>query len=263
MSPLPILVVNPNTTKSMTDGLEAALGPIVATGQLPPPTFFTAPTGIASINNSEDCHASATAVLPHLLNSPSSSSSSSFDESLASSYSAILIACYSVHPLVPLLSARLAPLPVLGIFEASILASLALLRAPGEKFGIVTTGAVWESILSDGVTDFLGIEVGQKSSKFAGVQTTGLNAVELHSTPETEVTRRLKDAVKRLIRQAQEDGGRLRAVCLGCAGMVGFDEAVRAGCVEELGEAEGRRVEIVDGVKAGYVLLEGMVRARA
>ncbi|BGP00402.1 DCG1 protein [Rhodotorula toruloides ATCC 204091] len=258
MSPLPILVVNPNTTKSMTDGLEAALAPIVATGRLPPPTFFTAPTGIPSINCSEDCHASATAVLPHLLNSPSSSST----ESLASSHSAILIACYSVHPLVPLLTARLAPRPVLGIFEASILASLALLRAPGEKFGIVTTGAVWESILSEGVADFLGLEKGGKSSKFAGVQTTGLNAVELHSTPEGEVTRRLKDAVKRLIRQAKEDGGKLRAVCLGCAGMVGFDEAVRAGCVEELGEEEGRRVEIVDGVKAGYAMLEGMVRAR-
>ncbi|GAA5981960.1 hypothetical protein JCM10908_004683 [Rhodotorula pacifica] len=260
---LPILVVNPNTTKAMTDGLEEALEPI-----LPRPTFFTAPSGIASINNSDDCHASAAAVFPSLL---SSSSSDPSQPSLLSQHSAVLIACYSVHPLVRKLAAAEELLqllggasspcrPVLGIFEASILASLAICLAPQDRFGIVTTGAVWEGILSRGVEDFLGAKASTEGGKFAGVETTGLTAIELHSTPQEEVTRRLKEAVKRLIRRTREKGGELRAVCLGCAGMVGFDEAVRAGCIEELGDEAGSRVSIVDGVKAGYVMLEGMVR---
>ncbi|KAG0667158.1 hypothetical protein C6P46_002570 [Rhodotorula mucilaginosa] len=257
--PLPILVVNPNTTKSMTDGLEVALEPIIASGKLPRPTFFTAPSGIASINDAQDCHASAEAVFPSLV-SPASRDS----PSLYSRHSAILIACYSVHPLVRQLAA--ARIPVLGIFEASILASLALCLAPQDRFGIVTTGAVWDEILTRGVADFLGTGGGDSSTsgsrsteslrsrKFSGVETTGLTAVELHSTPPEEVTRRLKEAVKRLIRRTQSsssDGG----------GMVGFDEAIRAGCIEELGPEEGAKISIVDGVKAGYVMLEGMVRA--
>lgn len=226
--------------------------------QLPTPTYMTAASGIASINNSEDCHASAEAVYPSLVSTASSSS----HPSILSQHSAVLVACYSVHPLVPRLSALDPNKPVLGIFEASILASLAVCLQPQDRFGIVTTGAVWEEILSAGVRDFLGQPRGTEArgTKFAGVETTGLNAVELHTTPQDEVTRRLKEAVKRLIRRTKAEGGDLRAVCLGCAGMVGFDEAVRAGCIEELGEGPARRIQIVDGVKSGYLLLEGMVR---
>ncbi|GAA5861857.1 hypothetical protein JCM3774_001329 [Rhodotorula dairenensis] len=262
--PLPILVVNPNTTKAMTDGLEVALEPIIASGRLHRPTFFTAPTGIASINDDDDCHASAEAVWPSLV----TSSSPPDAPSLVSRHSAVLIACYSVHPLVQRLVADSYTerrMPVLGIFEASILASLAVCLMPKDRFGIVTTGAVWDPILSRGVADFLGAGTDgerEREGKFAGVETTGLTAVELHSTAPEEVTRRLKEAVKRLIRRTRQrgGGGELRAVCLGCAGMVGFDEAVRAGCVEELGPEAGAKISIIDGVKAGYLMLEGMVR---
>jgi hypothetical protein len=40
-----------------------------------------------------------------------------------------------------------------------------------------------------------------------------------------------------------------------------MDEMVREACVDELGEGEGRRVRIVDGVVAGIAWLEGAVRA--
>lgn len=53
---------------------------------------------------------------------------------------------------------------------------------------------------------------------------------------------------------------RVKAICLGCAGMVGLDAAVREACIEELGEDEGVKVRIVDGVKAGVGLLVGMAR---
>jgi Asp/Glu/hydantoin racemase len=142
--------------------------------------------------------------------------------------------------------------PVTGIFEASVATSLQIIH-PEEKFGIVSTGKVWEEILTDAVRDFLGIE---GSKRFAGVETTGLNATELHDAPPEEVRRKMKEATKRLLRK-----GEVGAVCLGCAGMSGMDEMVREAAVEELGEDEGKKVRIVDGVKAGVAWLEGAVRA--
>lgn len=143
---------------------------------------------------------------------------------------------------------------VTGIFEASVGTSLQII-APDEKFGIVSTGKVWEEILSDAVVDFLG--TGEATSKrFAGVETTGLNATDLHDAPPEEVRKRVKDAVKRLLRN-----GKVGAICLGCAGMSGMDKMVREACVKELGEQEGRRVRIVDGVQAGVAWLEGAIRS--
>jgi Asp/Glu/hydantoin racemase len=173
-------------------------------------------------------------------------------------HDAFLVACYSQHPLVPLLKQEAAVKdlrkPVTGIFEASVAASLQAVH-PDEKFGIVSTGKVWESILTDATIAFLG--TGSEASKrFAGVETTGLNATDLHDAPAEEVRKRMKDAVKRLLKK-----GNVGAVCLGCAGMAGMDKMVREACVEELGESEGDRVRIVDGVMAGVAWLEGAVRA--
>ena len=169
-----------------------------------------------------------------------------------------LVACYSKHPLVPILKSqdkvRAAQRPVTGIFEASVSTSLQII-APDEKFGIVSTGKVWEDILSEAVVDFLG--TGPEASKrFAGVETTGLNATDLHDAPAEEVRKRMKDAVKRLLRK-----GNVGAICLGCAGMAGMNEMVREACVEELREEDGSRVRIVDGVQAGVAWLEGAVRS--
>lgn len=169
-----------------------------------------------------------------------------------------LVACYSQHPLVPLLkeqdAIRSSRKPVTGIFEASVSTSLQIIH-PDEKFGIVSTGKVWESILTDATIAFLG--TGSEASKrFAGVETTGLNATDLHDAPAEEVRKRMKDAVKRLLKR-----GKVGAICLGCAGMAGMDEMVREACVEELGDVEGKRVRVVDGVMAGVAWLEGATRA--
>ena len=91
-----------------------------------------------------------------------------------------------------------------------------------------------------------------QSSRYAGTETTGLNADDLHSAPKREVDLRIKFATKALL----EKGA--RAVCLGCAGM---DRTVREACVEVLGEERGRRIKIVDGVVSGVAFLEGVLRA--
>ena len=206
--------------------------------------YFTAPSGPKSINNEEDAAESVEHCLPAL------------DKDL-DRYDGFLVACYSKHPLVPLLkekaSIKAGRKPVTGIFEASVSTSLQIIH-PDEMFGIVSTGKVWEAILSDAVVHFLG--TGSEASKrFAGVETTGLNATDLHDAPADEVRRRIKDAVKRLLNK-----GRIGAICLGCAGMSGMDDMVREACVEELGQ-DGNQVRVVDGVVAGVAWLEGAVRS--
>ncbi|PVI02410.1 hypothetical protein DM02DRAFT_653554 [Periconia macrospinosa] len=241
-----ILIIQPNSTQSMTD----ALKPLVDSLQFKDTThaYFTAPSGPKSINNEDDAAESVHHCLPAL-------------STLLPQHDGFLVACYSPHPLVPRLkshpaitSSRGGGKPITGIFEASVTYSLQIIH-PHESFGIVSTGKVWEDILSDAVVDFLG--TGSEASKrFAGVETTGLNATDLHDAPADEVRRRMKDAVKRLLRK-----GGIGAVCLGCAGMAGMGEMVREACVEELGSEAGERVRIVDGVVAGVAWLEGAVRA--
>lgn len=171
-------------------------------------------------------------------------------------HNAFLVACYSPHPLVTLLKSEetIRNHPgklVTGIFEASITSSLQFIQND-QKFGIVSTGKVWEQILSVGVHQFLGTK---SCERFSGVQTTGLNATELHTAPQEEVRERMKEATKRLVKD-----GDVGAVCLGCAGMSGMDDIVREACVEALGNEKGRRVKIVDGVQAGVLWLDGCLK---
>lgn len=191
---------------------------------------------------------------------------------MISQHDAFLVACYSQHPLVPHLKAECEKLAqddapdesgsskfVTGIFEASALASLALVGpSPHEGFGIVSTGKVWETALLTAVESFLGVSA---SAKFVGCETTGLNASELHELPAEAVRQKMKEATKRLIEKARESNTDLRAICLGCAGMVGLEQAVREACMSTIGHKLGRSVAIVDGVKAGVGLLVNLVKA--
>ncbi|KAL8292415.1 hypothetical protein RQP46_001027 [Phenoliferia psychrophenolica] len=234
-----ILVLNPNTTVAMTDGLKVVISQLTSTA----PTYYTAPSGVASINSWADCRNSSIAVLSSFrgttLLSPSTTSG-------------ILVCCYSVHPLVAFLK-EATPVPVVGIFEASVSTALLLLPKTDSTFGIVSTGKVWEGLLSSGVERYLGAK---DSKRFAGVETTGLSAIELHETSPAEVRERMVQATRRLVAR-----GGVGAVLLGCAGMVGMEEWVREACVLELGEVEGRKVHIVDGVKVGFAMLDALVKA--
>lgn len=208
--------------------------------------FFTAPSGPKSINDEDDAVESAKHCLPALL-------------PILEDHDGYLVACYSQHPLVSILKAENHILqhrkPVTGIFEASVSTSLQIIT-PDQSFGIVSTGKVWEKILSEATVEFLGTN-GDGSRRFAGVETTGLNATDLHDAPAGEVRRRMKDAVRRLLRRSS-----VGAVCLGCAGMAGMNVMVREACVEELGEEKGNGIRIVDGVQAGLAWLEGVVRMK-
>lgn len=245
--------------------------------------YFTAPSGesvildgdktthgIPSINSGEDSVLSALHCRP-------------FVEPLVPKYDGFLVACYSAHPLVGLLKDAIqnyedahptAPRKyVTGIFEASVLSSLSLISAfqltsgpdkvpARDTFGIVSTGNVWETELSRAVTDMLlkpdDNANSASSARFAGVATTGLTAVELHTTSAEEVRRRVSDATEQLLRNSSDPVG---AVCMGCAGMAGMEEAVREGCFRAYGQQLGNRVKIVDGVVAGAGMLVAACKA--
>jgi Asp/Glu/hydantoin racemase len=196
-----------------------------------------------SINDQETLDQSAEATLPGVVK-------------IANQYKGILIACYSSHPLVSLLR-KFVSVPVVGIFEASVCTALLLVK-PGEQWGIVSTGKIWEQLLSEGTSEFLGLKSADEG-KFAGVETTGLSATELHDKPEEEVTKSMIAATRRLV--SRSNGKKVGVVCLGCAGMVGMDKTVRKACIEELGDEEGNQVRIIDGVKAGLGMVEGMILA--
>lgn len=145
-----------------------------------------------------------------------------------------------------------------GIFEASVLSSLALTGStPKESFGIVSTGKIWEAALKDAVHEMFGVT---DTQRFAGCQTTGLNASELHDLPAEQVKGKMKEATKRLLQDGKAAGSEVKAICLGCAGMVGLEEAVREACTEELGEERSKHVAIIDGVKAGVGQLLTLAR---
>ncbi|KAH0290311.1 hypothetical protein KCU71_g15477, partial [Aureobasidium melanogenum] len=243
-----ILIINPNSTRSMTNALKPLADSLGYSSTQH--TYFTAPSGPTSINNEDDAAESARHCLEPLL-------------PLLETHDAFLVCCYSAHPLVGQLKARPEIAgrrkPVTGIFEASISSSLQAI-GPGERFGIVSTGKVWEATLREAVDNYLGVEDNTEgSAAFAGVQTTGLNATELHDTSPVEVRSRMKKAVARLL--MDDAGGPVGAVCLGCAGMAGFDDMVREAAIETLGHGQGSKVRIVDGVVAGVTWLEGALRS--
>lgn len=149
-------------------------------------------------------------------------------------------------------------------------------------FGIVSTGKIWEFALHIAVQEFLGATSSSTSQttpslqRFYGCETTGLNASELHDLPAEQVREKMMDATKRLLRRgaipipkstdvsateaSNAISSRVQAICLGCAGMVGLDAAVRSACIEELGPEAGKEVHIVDGVKAGVGILYSLAR---
>ncbi|KAI1322130.1 hydantoin racemase [Xylariaceae sp. FL0255] len=250
-----ILVLNPNSSQSMTDGMRS----IIDTVGLPHSTeiyTYTAPaTSPASINDDKDLKDSTEAVVkdPDLR-----------DGAVGDFFDGTLVACYSVHPLVTILhQANPHHTTITGIFEASILTALSLLRGPCEKWGIVTTGKFWEEHLTAGVNEFLGTTSESKTNtRFAGVQSTGLNASDFHGGLDPAFIReKLKEATKRLLVEGEKDGSQATVIVMGCAGMAGLEDIIREAAQEHNGKEFAYSVlHVVDGVRAGIMQMDQIIR---
>lgn len=141
-----------------------------------------------------------------------------------------IIACFSDHLSVYALR-EITRKPVIGIAEAAI--HLACLL--GNKFSIVTTNARWEPLLSEAVKKY-GV-----GSRCASVRVTNLPVSDF----EDEGNPNLKAAIEAEAHAAvNEDGAEV--ICLGCAGMSGFDKELQ----------KKLDVPVLDGVVCALKLLE-------
>lgn len=217
-----ILVVNPNTTASMTAKIgEAARA---AAGTLTRISTANPEFGPAAIQGPED----GAAALPGLI--------ALVDQSLATdpSIDAIIIACFDDTGLWEL-KARLR-VPVLGIGEAAYhVAALAAL-----KYSVVTTLSVSVPVLEDNLQrmGFAGRCVRVRASEVPVLALEDL-AGRGAATVRAEVARALKEDC-------------IGAVALGCAGM--------AGLATELTNEFG--VPVIDGVASAVGLAELLLASR-
>jgi len=220
-NPISILLINPNSTPSMTKSCLASLA-----HTLPPSVTvsgFTAPhPAPTAIESRSDGILSAATCLRALL-------------PLLPTYDAFLIACFSAHPLIDALREE-TPKPAIGIMEAALYAA----RMLGGRVGVVATGDRSVSMHEDAVRGYgLG-------GFFVGAEGTGLGVLELEGE-KGKVEGAMGKAAERLVERGAD------CVCLGCAGMVGMKEA----CEEIVGR---RGAVVVEGVGVGVQLLVGLVR---
>lgn len=151
---------------------------------------------------------------------------------------AMLVACFSDHPLVNCLREEF-DVPICGIFEAGLYTA----RLLGGRFGIVTTVGRSSIRHGDAVRNF-GL-----SGFCAGLLSTNLKVAELHTKPREEVLQLMSDVAYKLVEDYGAD-----VLILGCAGMADMQEAVE-------NSVKHRSVPVIDGVVSGVNLLTGLVRS--
>jgi hypothetical protein len=113
----------------------------------------------------------------------------------------------------------------------------------GRRFAIVTTDARWQPLLTDA------LHAHHLAPHSVGVFSSGLGVLDLERKPAAEVVATLGDIARRAV---AHDGAEV--IVLGCAGMTGLAEGVRA--------AVGPRVPVVDGVTAAVEMVASLARQR-
>ncbi|KAL8279484.1 hypothetical protein RQP46_008046 [Phenoliferia psychrophenolica] len=178
-----LLIINPNSSASITVGLKEALDPFCPPGvEL---TYYTAPEHAPpSIN--DFCTASLTAVACY--------EDIKF-KGLHEVYDGFLVCCFSDHPLQHMLRELLGPSSprlCIGIFEAGVATALLL----SYRFGVISTGTGLKPLMTKGVSSVLGAN---SSDRWAGVVTTGLGVVELRDGDPKKIKECMKKASAELL----------------------------------------------------------------
>ncbi|TYC63325.1 aspartate/glutamate racemase family protein [Rhodobacterales bacterium] len=215
-----ILVINPNSTVSMTEKIAEAAR--AAAGPFSRVTAVNPVDGPPAIQGRED----GEAALPGLF--------ALFDETLASdpTIAAAIIACFDDTGLWDLRAKS--PVPVIGIGEAAChVASVA-----ADKFSVVTTLSVSVPVLEENL-----IRIGL-STRCARVRASEVPVLDLED-PESDARHRIETEIETSLR---DDG--VGAIALGCAGM--------ADLAADLTAKFG--VPVVDGVASAVKLAEAVAR---
>ncbi|NVK33521.1 MAG: aspartate/glutamate racemase family protein [Rhodobacteraceae bacterium] len=213
-----ILVVNPNTTKSMTDKIGAAARKAASFGTLI--TALTSRRGPSAIQGRED-GANALPGLYEVIN-----------ETLDAdpTIDALVIACFDDTGLWEL-KARLA-IPVLGVGEAGYIVAAVL----AHRFSVVTTLSVSIPVLEENL---------QRQGLFercARVRASEVPVLDLED-PASDARSKIEAEIAAAL--AEDDIG---ALVLGCAGM--------ADLADELTKTFG--LPVIDGVAAAVRLAEAL-----
>lgn len=214
-----IKIINPNTTKSMTDGIRNAAQSVAL-----PDTEIVAVSpekGPVSIECWHDEVFAATGVVEEIHKG----------ETLEGGYDAYITACYGDPGLNP--SREVTDKPVIGIAEAS----MHLATFVGYKFSVVTILPRWKMVM-DEVVHRYGLE-----GRCASIRCTDMEVLEFEQNPE----RGAKELYEMSRKAIEED--KAEAICLGCAGMVDFAASLQ----EKLG------VPVFDGVTAAVKIAESLV----
>lgn len=230
-------------------------------------TYMTGPSSAPpSINDPPTSIMSAQANFDSLLSDP---------DNLAAK-SAVLVCCFSNHPLVSMLRHQWPSIPSMHILDAAVNHAMS---CGASTFGIITTGRAMVADIDAGVNAYLG----GVSHRYKGCLATDLGVLELGDPS-------MRRHVEKRVRQ---ESGKLgvqmgaEAIILGCAGklpafevrlegavdsrlhhslccypagMAGMESLVKQGIVDAGGSPE--RVWVIDGAKAGVQLLAGMARCR-
>ena len=189
-----IQVINPNSNRAVTDGIDAALAPLRMAGgpDIHCLTLAEGPPGVVT-------HLDVQGVAAPL---------AALADSLSAQSSAYVIACYS-DPGMHVLRERLKQ-PVLGIGECGLLTALTL----GERFGVIAIldRSIPRHLRTYGAMGVMG--------RFAGELAIGLDVQELAERDRT--LSRMKEVGARLRDERGAD-----VIVMGCAGMAAYREPLQ------------------------------------
>ena len=189
-----IFVINPNSSRAVTAGIDAAMAPLRIPGG-PPIACLTLEGGPAGIQTQRDVES---VVMPLL----------ELARSLEDRAAAFVIACFSDPGLQALreISAR----PVLGICESAALTAMTL----GQTFGVI---AILQTSIPRHLRGWGAMGIRER---LAGEAAIGLNVADLGDASTTLA--RMVAAGQRLI---DERGAQV--IVMGCAGMASYRQALQ------------------------------------
>lgn len=250
-----ILVINPNSSISITVGIRKSISHlnlpnvrqsskfhasklILSQASI---SYWTNPMGPPVIQNECEIDETSAQCLEPLLQ-------------LALRYDGFLVACYADHSLSSQLRLKVAPKPVLGIFETSIAACHDLL-IPDARFVILTTGKAWEEPMTEAVIRVYGAShLRSSADRFAGVVTSGITATVYEENSTKFVTALLEDAMKKIITL-----GNVSVICLGGVILSQMNKLVREAWILELGSERASDVIVMDPVITGISTLHELL----
>ncbi|SEI63189.1 aspartate/glutamate racemase family protein [Pseudomonas sp. NFR16] len=189
-----ILIVNVNTTESMTDTIAGQARSVASPGT--EIVGLTPRFGAESVEGNFESYLAAIAVMDRVL---------AYDQP----YDAVIQAGYGEHGREGL--QELLDVPVVDITEAA--ASLAMLL--GHCYSVVTTLDRTVPLIEDR------LKLAGVFERCASVRASGMSVLELEEQPERAIEAIVEQAAVAVAQDKAE------VICLGCGGMAGLDQKIR------------------------------------